>query len=47
MTVSVWSFDDGCGDNKLFNGVNDILIPSHCTTWIKPMKGGEMGRGGR
>ena len=45
MVVSVWAFDDGYGDNKLFNGVNDILIPSHCTTWIKPMKGEEMGEG--
>lgn len=45
MAVSVWSFDDGYGDNKLFNGTSDILIPSNCTNWIKQLKNEGLGEG--
>lgn len=47
MAISVWSFDDGYGDNKLFNGSYDILIPSNVTQWIKPMRKEDINDGGK
>ena len=38
MSISIWSFDDGYGDNKLYNGSKVEIIPSHCTTWKPRMK---------
>lgn len=45
MPVCVWSLDDGYGDNKLFNGKGDILVPSHCTYWKDRMKSENDDRG--
>lgn len=43
MTVSVYGFDDGYGDLKLYNGAEEILIPSFYTKWV-PFKKSEFNR---
>lgn len=36
--MNVWSYDDGYGDNKLYDGVTELLIPSYVTTYRPRMK---------
>lgn len=38
MAINVWAFDDGYGDNKLYDGENDIIIPALTTNWIKQLR---------
>lgn len=35
--MNVWSYDDGYGDNKLFDGTVELLIPSYVTTYRSRM----------
>ncbi|QNR70462.1 ParM/StbA family protein (plasmid) [Paenibacillus peoriae] len=37
MTV-VLSYDDGYGDNKLYDGVKELLIPTYITEWREEME---------
>lgn len=34
----VWSYDDGYGDNKLYDGEKELLIPSYVTTYRPRMR---------
>jgi plasmid segregation protein ParM len=43
--ISIWSYDDGFGDNKLFNGIQDILVPTHCTHWRERMRSDNVAEG--
>lgn len=36
--MNVWSYDDGYGDNKLYDGETELLIPSYVTTYRPRMK---------
>jgi len=38
MGICVWCLDDGYGDNKMFNGRQEFLIPSYATPWRQKMK---------
>lgn len=38
MGICIWCLDDGYGDNKLYNGKQEFLIPSHATSWRQKMK---------